>query len=103
MSKTYDKAKIHEALEILNAAAAEEASDLHDMIGDRYHALKDFVGDLGHDVRREVQSVYRAGKAKVRHAATEVDNHVHTNPWAYIGGSAALGLLVGFLAGRGRR
>jgi len=103
MTKTYDKTKIHEALELLNAAAAEGQSDLQDMIGDRYNALKEFVGTLGTDVGREVSGAYKAGKAKVRAAASEVDTHVHANPWAYIGGSAALGLLIGVLIARGRK
>jgi ElaB/YqjD/DUF883 family membrane-anchored ribosome-binding protein len=102
MTKTYDKAKIHEALELLNAAAAEEQSELQSMIGDRYNDLKGFLGTLGTDMQRDVSGAYRAGKAKVRAAAGEVDSHVHANPWAYIGGTAALGLLVGFLIARGR-
>jgi len=103
MASTYDKVKIHEALELLDAAAAEERSDLRDMIGDGYDSLREFAGTLGSEVQREVSSVYKAGKAKVRAAACDVDNHVHANPWAYIGGSAALGLLVGVLIARGRK
>lgn len=103
MASTYDKVKIHEALELLEAAAAEEKSELTAMIGDGYDSLKEFVGTLGSDVQREVTSAYKAGKTKVRAAACEVDSHVHANPWAYIGCSAALGLLVGFLVSRGRK
>jgi ElaB/YqjD/DUF883 family membrane-anchored ribosome-binding protein len=103
MSKSYDKAKLHEALELLNAAAAEGQSDLKDMVGERYNDLKDFVGALGSDVQREVRGAYKAGKAKVCATASQIDDHVHANPWAYIGGSAALGLLVGFLMARNRK
>jgi ElaB/YqjD/DUF883 family membrane-anchored ribosome-binding protein len=103
MARTYDKTKIQEALELLNAAAAEEQSELQDMIGDRYNTLKEFVGTLGSGVQREVSGAYQAGKAKVCAAASEIDSHVHANPWAYIGGSAALGLLIGFLIARDRK
>jgi len=103
MTKAYDRSKIQEALELLNAAAAEGQSDLQEMIGDRYDSLKEFVGTLGGDMHRQMSGAYKAGKAKVRAAACEVDNHVHENPWAYIGGSAALGLLVGFLIARSRK
>lgn len=103
MASTYDKVKIHEALELLDAAAAEERSDLRDMIGDGYDSLREFAGTLGSDVQREVSGAFKAGKAKVRAVAGDVDNHVHANPWAYIGGSAALGLLVGVLIARGRK
>jgi ElaB/YqjD/DUF883 family membrane-anchored ribosome-binding protein len=103
MGKTFDKAKLHDALGLLNEAAAEEQSELQAMIGDRYNTLKEFVGQLGANVQREVSGAYKAGETKVCAAASEVDNHVHANPWAYIGGSAALGLLVGFLMARGRK
>ncbi len=103
MASTYDKVKIHEALELLDAAAAEERADLADMIGDGYDTLKEFVGTLGTNVQREVRGAYKAGEARVRAAASEVDGHVHANPWAYIGGSAALGLLVGVLIARSRK
>jgi len=103
MTITHDKAKLHEALALLNAAAAEEQSELLEMMGDRYNALKEFIGTLGTDMRREMSGAYKAGKAKVRAAASEVDTHVHANPWAYIGGSAALGLLIGVLIARGRK
>jgi ElaB/YqjD/DUF883 family membrane-anchored ribosome-binding protein len=103
MARTYDKGKLHEALELLNAAAAEEQSELREMIGERYDDLKEFVGALGTDVQRQVSGAYKAGKAKVCATASQVDEHVHANPWAYIGGSAALGLLIGFLMGRNRK
>ena len=103
MANTYNKVQIHEALELLNEIAAGEESELKDMIADRYDALKGFVGAMGATVQRDVSHAYRAGKEKVQAAACQVDDHVHANPWAYIGGSAAVGLLVGFLISRGRR
>jgi len=103
MASTYDKVKIHEALELLDAAAAEEHADLREMVGDGYESFRDFATTLGADVQREVSGAYKAGKEKVRVAAGRVDGHVHANPWAYIGGSAALGLLVGVLIARSHR
>lgn len=103
MASTYDKVKIHEALELLDAAAAEERSDLRDIIGDGYDSLKEFAATLGSDVQREVSGVYKVGKQRVQDAAHRVDGHVHANPWAYIGGSAAIGLLIGVLIARSRK
>ena len=95
MTKTQDKARIHEALELLNTVAAEEQSELKDMINDRYDTLKEFVGTLGHDVQREMSGAVESGRAHAHAAASEVGDHVHDNMWAYIAGSAALGLLAG--------
>jgi ElaB/YqjD/DUF883 family membrane-anchored ribosome-binding protein len=103
LTSTYDKVKIHEALELLDAAAAEGHSDLKDIIGDNYESFKHFAASLGNNIQRELSGVYAAGKAKVRGAAGEVDRHVHVNPWAYIGGSAALGILIGVLIARSRK
>jgi len=30
-------------------------------------------------------------------------SHVHRNPWPYIGGTAAIGLLLGYILGRNRK
>jgi len=103
MGSTYDKVKIHEALELLDAAAADGHSDLRDIIGDGYESLRDFASSLGADAQREVMGVYRSGKTKVRAAAHQVDGHVHNNPWSYIGGAAAVGILIGVLIARSRR
>jgi ElaB/YqjD/DUF883 family membrane-anchored ribosome-binding protein len=103
MTKTQDKSKIHEALELLNTAAAEEQSELREMIGGQYHNLKEFVATIAGDVQRGVSGVYNAGKSQVAATASVVDNHVRANRWAYIGGSVAVGLLVGFLLARGRK
>lgn len=102
-TSTYDKVKIHEALELLDAAAAEGHSDLKDIVGDNYESFKQFAGSLNHKVQRELSGAYNAGKEKVIAAAGAVDKNAHHNPWIYIGGSAALGLLIGVLIARGRR
>jgi ElaB/YqjD/DUF883 family membrane-anchored ribosome-binding protein len=46
---------------------------------------------------------FEAGKQKVVEVATGIDKSVHKNPWAYIGGATAMGLVFGFLLGRSRR
>lgn len=102
-TSTYDKVKIHEALELLDAAAAEGHSDLKDIVGDNYESFKQFAGSLNHKVQRELSGAYNSGKEKVIAAAGAVDKNAHNNPWIYIGGSAALGLLIGVLIARGRR
>lgn len=103
MTSTYDKVKIHEALELLDAAASEGASGLKEIVGDNYESFKDFASTLGSNVRHRLSDAYSAGSDKVRVAAGHVDKHVHANPWAYIGGGAALGLMIGVLIARSRK
>ncbi len=102
-TSTYDKVKIHEALELLDAAASEGYTDLKDIVGDNYESFKEFAGSLNHKMQRQLSGAYNSGKEKVIAAAGAVDKNAHTNPWIYIGSSAALGLLVGVLIARGRR
>ena len=40
---------------------------------------------------------------KACEVARGVDQSVHANPWPYIGGTAAVGLLLGYLLGRNRK
>ena len=43
------------------------------------------------------------GIEKAREMASDVDQHVHRNPWPYIGGTAVVGLLLGYILGRNRK
>ena len=103
MKKTFDDSRIHEALSLLNEVAADEKAHLRDMLNDRYEALKEFVENVEDEAERGAKRLYAAGQEKVREAVEVVDTSVHTNPWAYIGGAAAVGLLIGVLLGRSRR
>lgn len=102
-TSTYDKVKIHEALELLDAAASEGYTDLKDIVGDNYQSFRQFAGSLNNKVQRHLSDAYISGKEKVIAAAGAVDKNAHTNPWIYIGGSAAVGILIGVLIARGRR
>ena len=44
-----------------------------------------------------------ASVEKVREVAHDVDKNVHTNPWPYVAGTAAVGLLLGYILGRNRK
>ena len=39
---------------------------------------------------------------KAKELAGTVDESVHQNPWAYIGGAAAVGVLIGYILGRNK-
>ena len=104
---THSSEKIAEALKLLNEAAQEKKSDVASLIGDKYEALKQVIVDseksMGHAfMRGEKRAVDAAMQAKdfgVR-KAKEVDEHVHDNPWPYIGGAAVVGILIGYILGR---
>jgi ElaB/YqjD/DUF883 family membrane-anchored ribosome-binding protein len=40
---------------------------------------------------------------KAREVAHDVDKNVHHNPWPYIGGTAVVALLLGYILGRNRK
>jgi ElaB/YqjD/DUF883 family membrane-anchored ribosome-binding protein len=46
---------------------------------------------------------FEAGKKKVADVAGDIDQSVHRNPYAYIGGAALAALVFGFLLGRSRK
>jgi ElaB/YqjD/DUF883 family membrane-anchored ribosome-binding protein len=104
---THSNEKIAEALKLLNEAAQEKKSDVTSMITDKYESLKQAIVDseksVGHAfMRGEKRAVEAAMQAKdfgVK-KAKEVDEHVHENPWPYIGGAAVVGILVGYILGR---
>ena len=104
---THSNEKIAEALKLLNEAAQEKKSDVTGLIADKYEALKQAIVDseksMGHAfVRGEKRAVEAAMQAKEFGVkkAKEVDEHVHDNPWPYIGGAALVGILVGYILGR---
>lgn len=102
MANRQDEARIRDALEILNSVAIEEKERLQEMMSERYNGLKEFLSDAQDDAMRRLSRAYKDGKYKVKEVAGDVDRNVHDNPWAYIGGAAAIALLVGFALGRRR-
>ena len=104
---THSNEKIAEALKLLNEAAQEKKSDMLGMLGDKYEALKQVIVDS----EKTVGSAFMRGEKRAAEAAMhakdfgikkakEVDEHVHDNPWPYIGGAALVGILVGYILGR---
>ena len=105
---------IAEALELLEEAAKQKKNDLMTLMSDKYTSLKSTImekeGTLmkslitAKDHAVEVAAHAKdVGVEKVREVASDVDKSVHQNPWAYIAGTAGVGLLVGFALGRSRK
>lgn len=102
--------KISEALALLEEAAKEKKDELQHLVSDKYTHLRSTlatasttaVETLTAAQKREIANLMQAKEViaeKVKETATVVDDHVHTNPWPYIGGSALVALLVGYILG----
>ena len=102
MDRTEDK-RIAEALELLNAVARDKKAELEAAVHGKYDDLTAVVGALGGRVKERAAERYEAGKQRVVGAAKDIDTRVHNNPWAYIGGAALVGLLLGVILSKSRR
>lgn len=103
--------KLTEALKLLEEAAREKQDDLRRLVSDKYTHLKSAIGDTEHTVLEslaaagkrtlaDTQHVKAAGAEKLRQASAAVDEHVHANPWPYVGWTALAALLFGYILGR---
>lgn len=106
--------KIADALKLLEEAAVQKKEELKSAMTDKYMHLKNAIveteGNLAKslaDVRKHAVEAAAHAKdvsiEKAREMAGDVDKHVHRNPWPYIGGVAAIGLLLGYILGRNRK
>ncbi len=91
---------LHQALTHLNEAAKESREEIQKLVNERYTNLKHAFSGAAQASAGWVkeQGMEVADKAKM--TATAVDKSVHRNPWAYVGGAAATGFVIGLLVGR---
>ena len=102
MDRFEDK-RINEALELLNAAARDQQAGLLAALENKYTDLSSVMRAFTNRMKHQATEKFEAGKQKVVDVATDINKSVHNNPWTYIGGVAAAGLVFGFLLGRSRR
>ena len=68
--------------------------------GERASALRgDLERKLG-DARKRIGDLQEGALERGRAAVEQTDEYVHENPWAVIGIAAAVGIVIGFIAGR---
>lgn len=91
---------LHQALAHLNEAAKESREEIQKLVNERYTNLKHAFSGAAQASAGWVkeQGAEVADRAKM--TATAVDKSVHRNPWAYVGGAAATGFVIGLLVGR---
>ena len=106
--------KISEALKLLDEAAKQKKDELRTLMSDKYAHLRDVIVETESSIAKSLSdagkhAVHAAAHArdvgveKARELAGDVDKHVHHNPWQYIAGTAAVGLLLGYILGRNRK
>jgi ElaB/YqjD/DUF883 family membrane-anchored ribosome-binding protein len=107
METTHSNEKIAEALKLLEEAAKEKKEELRNMVASKYGHLKSVLVDGEHAVADTLAAAQKRAAEALRHAkeigeekAKAVDEHVHDHPWAYVGGAALTGLLLGYILGR---
>ena len=99
------------ALKLLEEAAMQKKDELKSVIADKYTHLRSalvetesgLVKSLADAKRQAAEAAARVKDVSVEKAhevACCVDKNVHRNPWAFIGGTAVIGLLLGYILGR---
>jgi ElaB/YqjD/DUF883 family membrane-anchored ribosome-binding protein len=105
---------IAEALKLLEEAAKQKKDELKHVMADKYTHLRSAIIEAESGLAKSltevklhaVEAAARAkevGVEKAKELAGDVDASVHRNPWPYIGGTAVIGLLLGFVLGRDRK
>ncbi len=99
-----------EALKLLEEAAKQKKDELKTVMSGKFTHLKNIIveteGSLGKSLSEMGKHAMGAadhakdvGTAKALELAGDVDKNVHRNPWPYIGGTAVISLLLGFILG----
>ena len=97
--------KIAEALKLLEEAAQQKKSELKSAMSDKYTHLKSVIVEAESSLAKSLAEARKhaievavhakdVSVEKAREIANDVDKNVHQNPWAYIGGTAVVGLLL---------
>jgi ElaB/YqjD/DUF883 family membrane-anchored ribosome-binding protein len=105
---------IAEALKLLEEAAKQKKDEFRTGLSDKYTNLRSAIMEsesslmksLGNAKDHALHAAAHAkevGVEKAREIAHDVDKSVHQNPWPYIAGAAAVGVLLGFILGRNRK
>jgi ElaB/YqjD/DUF883 family membrane-anchored ribosome-binding protein len=68
--------------------------------GGQISSTRDRVAESLKEMRTELERAEHAALAKAKHAAQEVDQYAHQNPWQAVGIAAGIGVLIGIVIAR---
>lgn len=102
MRRTHQTNDLDQALVVLEEAAKEKSDELKNLIGKKYHRVRDMLQE---GPRFRAEELLSAGEKKMEEmvqkgqtAATkmieEVDKKMHENPLPFVGGALLLGFLL---------
>ncbi len=102
------KMKIQDALQLLEDSAKESSDDMQSLLTERYKDMESAVeklfgatpAELFDEAKDQVKAATKRARKVAERTISSVDENVHENPWAYIGGGVAVGAVLGFLLGR---
>ncbi len=94
------KEKLVEDFKVVVADAEELLRATASQTGEKVVAARQRIEESLGEARRRLAIVQAGIVEKSKQAARVTDEYVHDHPWQSIGVSAAIGFLVGLLAGR---
>jgi ElaB/YqjD/DUF883 family membrane-anchored ribosome-binding protein len=94
--------QIKEALGLLEDVATNAKQELKSLVTDKYANLKGTIIESEQSLVKRLLEAKDFTVDQTRDLARDVDRHVRNNPWPYIGGMAAAGLLLGYALGHRR-
>lgn len=104
---------IAEALKLLEEAAEQKRGELKNLVSDKYTHLRSVLAESESALIKSLSDATKHAAEAAKHAkevsaektrvlAEAVDKNVHSNPWPYIGGTAVIALLLGYVLGNSR-
>lgn len=96
-----------EALKLLEEAAKQKKDELKSVMTDKYTHLRSVIMETESGIVNSVSEAKKHASEIAAHAkdlgvekVREVDRSIHSNPWPFIGGTAVISLLFGYILGR---